>query len=76
MFRRKKKKVTLTDVAYALCQLEPSRMDRLVEIAKDIRIAKRNLDVFVNGRVDDIDKLEKEVKKQLSTNTEHKHLTK
>lgn len=61
LFKRKPKQLNLVDVAYVLAKLEPKRMERLFEIAKDIRVVQRNLDVFVNGRPDEIDKIEKEL---------------
>lgn len=62
-FKRKKiKDIGLREVAYKLAELEPKRMERLVDIAKDIRSNKYNLDVFINGRPDEVDKIEKELK--------------
>lgn len=64
LFKRKPKQINLVDVAYALAKLEPKRMERLFEIAKDIRVVQRNLDVFVNGRPDEIDKIEREIENE------------
>lgn len=63
LFKRKPKQKTmdLFEVAEALSQLEPKRMERLVEIAKTLRASKRDLYVFVNGRPDEVDKIEREI---------------
>lgn len=63
MFRlRKKKEIGWDVVVEKLSQLEPKRMERLVEIAKDIRSNRYNLEVFINGRPDDLDRIEKTMK--------------
>lgn len=63
----KKKRTERPDyyaVAEALAMLEPNRMERLVEIAKDMRANKRALDVFVNGRPDEVDKIVKDIEEE------------
>lgn len=64
LFKRKKKDYGWDYVANRLAELEPKRMDRLVEIAKDMRANKRDLDVFVNGRPDEIDKIVKDIEEE------------
>lgn len=60
LFKRKPIRPDYKAVTEALSMLEPKRMERLVEIAKDMRNNKRDLDVFINGRPDEVDKIEKE----------------
>lgn len=64
LFKRKPTRPDYKAVAEALAQLEPKRMERLVEIAKDMRANKRDLDVFVNGRPDEVDKIEREIENE------------
>lgn len=61
LFKRKSKEIGWDIIAEKLSQLEPKRMERLVEIAKDIRTNRYNLDVFINGRPDEVDKIVKEI---------------
>lgn len=64
LFKRKSIRPDYYSVAEALAMLEPKRMDRLVEIAKDMRANKRDLDVFVNGRPDEVDKIVKDIEEE------------
>lgn len=59
LFKKKSKQMDYKQVAEALSLLEPKRIERLVEIAKDMRSCRMKLDMFVGGRPDDIDKAER-----------------
>lgn len=61
---RRKKEIGWDVVADKLSQLEPKRMERLVEIAKDIRSNRYNLEVFMNGRPDEVDRIEKVINEE------------
>lgn len=65
MFRlRKQKEIGWDVVVEKLSQLEPKRMERLVDIAKENRAWKYSLEVFINGRPDDLDRIEKTMKEE------------
>lgn len=66
LFKRKPIRPDYRAVAEALAQLEPKRMERMVEIAKDMRTNKRDLDVFINGRPDEIERIVKEAEDEVA----------
>lgn len=59
---KKQKKTDWGEIANKLAELEPKRMKRLVQIATKIRSNKNELDVFINGRPDEVDRITKEIK--------------
>ena len=61
LFKKKTKKChKLQTAVEILSELEPKKIERVVQLAKALREYNQKLDTLCNGRADEVDKLESE----------------
>ena len=61
LFKKKKKSChKLQTAVEILSELEPKKIERVVQLAKALREYNQKLDTLCNGRTDEVDKIEGE----------------